>query len=155
MPPLPFFAELNLRREFDSLLEVQFLYTGHPEHSEKVIQKLERICMRLLKTQIPAVYVVEEDVATCSDPAMVDVVLRRERLTDNHVVWLKNHLRRGFEKRALSKYEHVQAMEENNSVRWVTIPKSGYEKTAQRAVRENKTRRKSSRKCRKRSNLSV
>jgi hypothetical protein len=161
MPSLPFVAELTLSREFDNLLEIEFLYTGFPAHSEKVIRQLERVCTRLLRTQIPAVYEVEEDVGSCLDPAMTDVVVRRDRLTDNQVVWLKNHLRRGFEKRALclnvlSQAENVHAIEKKDGVRWVRIPESGYEQVARRAVQESKaSRRKMSSKCRKKSKLSM
>lgn len=157
MPTLPFVAELYLRRKCDNLVEIELLYTGHPEHSKKVIQELERICMRLLKTQIPAIYKVMEEVATCSDPAMVDMVLRRERLTDNHVVWLKNHLKRGFQKRALNvlfKDKDVYTIDEEFSTRWVMMPESGFRNTAQRAVRDKKTHQRS-RTCRKRSNLGM
>ena len=141
MPPLPFYAELRLTREFEELLEVQFNYTGNPDHPQALIQKLERICRRLLKTQIPKTYNVEEEMTSCDDPAITDIVLRRKELTDSHIIWLRNHLKRGFEMRALFGKKDIEViLDDDVSARWVIIPStSGHKNVAQRAIRQTKT----------------
>lgn len=142
MPSLPSFAELRLERDdsFDDVLEISFNYTGVPDHPEELKQKLKKICKRLLTTQIPPVYSILENVQSYDDPDTTDLVVKRQNLKDSQITWLMYHLKRGFESRAISKRDNIHTIieVENNIVKWVNIPKSGFRKTAQRAVQVKK-----------------
>lgn len=142
MPSLPFFAELRLEKDdgIDDVLEISFNYTGIPDHPEELKQKLKKICVRLLKTQIPPVYSVLENVQSYDDPYITDVVVKRKNLKDSQITWLMYHLKRGFESRAIFEKDDIHTIieVENNIVRWVKVPTSGFHKTAQRAVQVKK-----------------
>lgn len=140
MPSLQSFAELRLERDdkLDDVLEISFNYTGAPDHSEKQKQKLKKICVRLLNTQIPSVYSVLENVQSYDDPDTTDVVLQRKNLKDSHITWLMYHLKRGFEMRAISKKDMIHTIIKCDFVGWVKTPKSGFCTTAERAVKAKK-----------------
>ena len=93
-----------------------------------------------MSTQIPPVYSILESVQSYDDPDITDVVVKRQNLKDSQITWLMYHLKRGFESRAISKRDNVHTIieVENNIVKWVTIPKSGFGKTAQHAIQVKK-----------------
>lgn len=145
MPTLPFFAELSIERDdgfgngIDDTIVISFNYVGVPDHPRELKKKLRKISERLLKTQIPPVYTFLEKVQSYEDPDMTDVVVQRKNLKDSQITWLMYHLKRGFESRAISKEDKIHAsIEEGNVVRWLKLPKSGFRKTAERAIQTKK-----------------
>ena len=83
-------------------------------------------------------YSVLENVRSYDDPDKTDVVLKRKNLKDSQITWLMYHLKRGFEMRAISKKDEIHTVIESDAVRWVKIPKSGFQTTAKHAVKVKK-----------------